>query len=122
MLEMKTLCSALEAKRPTVSNYIDLLEASHLIHRLWPFGYGKQVLRARSKVYLADAAIGPSVLLKGKALLEDAAGLARAVETAFFKHVFTRYYAGKRGVLVLERCEGPRGGHYRRPGRQARAL
>ena len=97
LLEMKTLCSALEAKRPTVSNYIDLLEASHLIHRLWPFGYGKQVLRARSKVYLADAAIGPSVLLKGKALLEDAAGLARAVETAIFKHVFTRYYAGNVG-------------------------
>jgi uncharacterized protein len=33
------------------------------------------------------------VLLKGKALLEDADGLARAVETAFFKHVFTRYYS-----------------------------
>ena len=60
---------------------------------MWPFGYGKEVLRARSKIYLADAAIGPSVLLKGKSLLEDADGLARAVETAFFKHVFTRYYA-----------------------------
>jgi hypothetical protein len=58
-----------------------------------PFGYGKQVLRARPKIYLADAAIAPGVLLKGKALLEDADGLARAVETAFFKHVFTRYYA-----------------------------
>jgi uncharacterized protein len=32
------------------------------------------------------------VLLKGKALLEDADQLARAVETAFFKHVVTRYY------------------------------
>jgi predicted AAA+ superfamily ATPase len=93
LLDMQALCSALEAKRPTVSSYIDLLEATHLIHRLRPFGYGKQVLRARIKVYLADAAIGPSVLLKGKALLEDADGLARAVETAFFKHVFTRYYA-----------------------------
>jgi hypothetical protein len=39
------------------------------------------------------SAIAPSVLLKGKALLEDPDGLARAVETAFFKHVFTRYYA-----------------------------
>jgi predicted AAA+ superfamily ATPase len=93
LVDIKTLCSELAAKRPTVSNYIDLLEATHLIHRLWPFGYGKEVLRARSKIYLADAAIGPSVLLKGKSLLEDADGLARAVETAFFKHVFTRYYA-----------------------------
>jgi uncharacterized protein len=45
LLDLPALCSALEAKRPTVSSYIDLLEATHLIHRLRPFGYGKQVLR-----------------------------------------------------------------------------
>ena len=80
-------------KRPTVGSFIALLESTHLIHRLLPFGYDKQVLRARAKIYLADAAIAPSVLLKGKALLEDSDALNRAVETAFFKHVFTRYYA-----------------------------
>ncbi|MBI3850883.1 MAG: ATP-binding protein [Verrucomicrobia bacterium] len=93
LLSLPELCSSLQLKRPTVGSFIDLLETTHLIHRLLPFGYGKQVLRARAKIYLADAAIGPSVLLKGKALLEDADGLGRAVETAFFKHVFTRYYA-----------------------------
>jgi predicted AAA+ superfamily ATPase len=41
---------------------------------------------------MADAAIGPSVLSKGRALLTDDALLGRAVETAFFKHVFTRFY------------------------------
>jgi predicted AAA+ superfamily ATPase len=93
LLNLPELCDSLQLKRPTVSSFIDLLETTHLIHRLMPYGYGKQVLRARPKIYLADAAIGPSVLLKGKALLEDAAALGRAVETAFFKHVFTRYYA-----------------------------
>lgn len=93
LLDLAQLCAALELKRPTVSKFIELLESTHLICRLLPFGYGKQVLRARPKVYLADAAIAPSVLLKGKALLEDAAGLACAVETAFIKHVITRYYA-----------------------------
>jgi len=92
MLNLQELCSNLELKRPTVSNFIDLLESTHLIYRLMPFGYGKQVLRARPKVYLADPAIAPGVLLKGKALLEDPNALAKAVETAFFKHVFTRYY------------------------------
>ena len=48
-------------------------------------------MRGRPKVYLADAAIAPSTLLKGKSLLEDATALGRAVETAFFKHVFARY-------------------------------
>ena len=45
-----------------------------------------------SPIYLADAAIAGSVLLKGKALIEDRARLGAAVETAFFKHVFSHYY------------------------------
>jgi predicted AAA+ superfamily ATPase len=92
LLDLPQLCKVLQLKRPTVSNFISLLEGTYLIYRLLPFGYGKQVLRARPKIYLADAAIAPSVLLKGKTLLEDTDGLARAVETAFFKHVYSRYY------------------------------
>jgi uncharacterized protein len=92
LLEMMDLCKNLEVKKPTALNFISLLESTHLIHRLPPYGYGKEILRARYKVYLADAAIAPSVLMKGKAVLQDDATLGRAVETAFFKHVFTRYY------------------------------
>ena len=92
LLDLPQLCSRLQLKRPTVENFLNLFEASHLIHRLLPFGYGKAILRGRPKIYLADAAIAPSVLLKGKSLLEDASLLGHAVETAFFKHVFTRYY------------------------------
>lgn len=93
LLDIQQLCGSLQAKKPTVNNFISLLEATHLIHRLSPFGYGKEVLRGKHKVYLADAAIAPSVLLKGRALLEDDQALGVAVETAFFKHVYTRYYA-----------------------------
>jgi predicted AAA+ superfamily ATPase len=92
LLDMISLCKSLEVKKPTAQNFIAHLEAAHLIHRLPPHGYGKEILRGRHKVYLADAAIAPSVLLKGKAMLQDAAAVSRAVETAFFKHVFTRYY------------------------------
>jgi hypothetical protein len=92
LFDMQVLCKNLEVKKPTVTNFIALLEATHLIYRLMPFGYGKEILRAKPKIYLADAAIAPGVLLKGKGLLEDANALGQAVETAFFKHVFTRYY------------------------------
>lgn len=92
LLDMPTLCKNLEVKKPTANHFLSLLENTHLIHRLAPFGYGKEILRARYKVYLADAAIAPSVMLKGKSLLEDEAALGVAVETAFFKHVVTRYY------------------------------
>ena len=101
-LSLPELCNSLQLKHPTVSSFVELLQATHLIYRLLPFGYGKQVLRARPKIYLADAAIAPSVLLKGKSLLEDTDGLARAVETAFFKHVFTRYYARSVSFSILE--------------------
>jgi predicted AAA+ superfamily ATPase len=92
LLDMVDLCGNLEVKRPTAQHFIELLEATHLIYRLAPYGYGKDVLRARFKIYLADAAIAPAVMLKGKALLEDAAALGVATETAVFKHLFARYY------------------------------
>ncbi len=93
LLDVQELCRSLEVKKPTAMNFIELLEHTHLIYRLRPFGYGKEILRGKQKIYLADPAIAPSVLLRGKALLEDAAALGLAVETAFFKHVYTRYYA-----------------------------
>lgn len=90
---MPALCSNLEVKRPTAQHFIELLEATHLIYRLQPFGYGKEILRARYKIYLADAAISPAVLLKGKAVTENPTALGVATETAVFKHLFARYYS-----------------------------
>lgn len=93
LLDMSDLCSNLEVKRPTAQNFIELLQTAHLIYRLPPYGYGKDVLRARFKIYLADAAIAPAVMLKGKSILEDPAALGVATETAVFKHLFARYYS-----------------------------
>jgi len=117
LVDMQALCRDLELKKPTVNNFINLLESTHLIYKLPPFGYGKEILRARYKIYLADAAIAPSVLLKGTSLLEDPAALGLAVETAFFKHVFARYYSqsvgfsywrgkGDREVDIVAEVEG----------------
>ena len=92
ILDMSALCSNLSVKRPTAQNFIELLESVHLVKRLAPYGYGKEVLRGRSKVYLADASIAPAVLLRGKELLEDSVTLGQAVETAVFKHLVSRYY------------------------------
>lgn len=92
ILDMPTFCSNLGITKPTAKHFFELFEAAHLVYKLAPHGYGKEILRGRYKFYLADAAIAGSVLLKGNALLEDSARLGAAVETAFFKHVFTRYY------------------------------
>jgi hypothetical protein len=91
-LNLPDLCKQLELKRPTVESFIDVLEAAHLIYQLKPLGYGKEVLRGRRKVYLADPAIASSVLLRGRGLLEDETRLGQAVETAFFRHLYGPYY------------------------------
>lgn len=92
MLDMAELCRSLQVTKPTAANYLNLLEAAHLIRRLAPHGYGKEILRARHKVYLADPGIAPSVMLKGESLLENPAALGATVETAFVRHVVARYY------------------------------
>ncbi len=92
LLNMPDLCKNLEVKRPTAQSFIDLLEATHLIYRLPPHGYGKDVLRGKFKIYLADAAIPSAVMLRGKSMLDDDTAMGHAVETAVFKHLFARYY------------------------------
>lgn len=92
LLDITDLCANLQVKRPTAQHFIELLEATHMIYRLPPYGYGKDVLRARFKIYLADAAIAPAVMLKGKSMLEDPSALGMATETAVFKHLFAHYY------------------------------
>jgi predicted AAA+ superfamily ATPase len=41
---------------------------------------------------MADAAIAPAVLLKGKSMLDDPIALGVATETAVFKHLYARLY------------------------------
>lgn len=93
ILDIQTIAQQLDGvPKQTVVNFLDLFEATHLIYRLKPYGYGKEVLRGRDKVYLADAALPGAVTLQGRKLLERPERLGAAVETAFFKHVFTRFY------------------------------
>lgn len=91
LLDMTALSKNLEMTKSTVNNFLALLEAAHLIHRLPPHGYGKEILRARHKVYLADAAMASSVMLRGKSMLQDAALMGQAVETTLYTHLLSRY-------------------------------
>ncbi len=92
LLDMSALASNLQVSRATAQNFIDLLEATHLIYRLPRYGYGKEVLRGRYKIYLADAAIAPAVMLKGHSFIEDPEALGVATEASVLKHLFARHY------------------------------
>lgn len=85
--DLQTLSSNLGITKSTVQNFINLLEQTHLLYKLPPYGHGKQILRARYKLYLADPAIAPAILMKGKSILEDPKALGMSVETAVFSHL-----------------------------------
>lgn len=78
--------------RPTVENYIRYLESANLIYQSWPVDMaGKKVLKAKPKIYIADAAIRNAVLMD-ESLLTDSIEMGKVVETAVYKHVAAFYY------------------------------
>ena len=78
--------------RPTVENYIQYLESANLVYQSWPVDMaGKQVLRSKPKIYIADAAIRNAVLMDDS-LLTDPVEMGKIVETAVYKHVAAFYY------------------------------
>lgn len=121
LMDMQALCKDLELKKTTVNNFINLLESTHLIYKLPPFGYGKEILRARYKIYLADAAISPSVLLKGTSLLEDPVALGIAVETASLS-ISLPAIMPRAWVFPIGEASGIGGGYCRRSRREVDPL
>lgn len=78
--------------RTTVENYIQYLESANLIYQSWPVDMaGKKILKARPKVYIADAAIRNAVLMD-ETIITDSVGMGKVVETAIYKHVTAFYY------------------------------
>lgn len=66
--------------------------SANLIYQSWPVDMaGKRVLKAKPKIYNADAAIRNAVLMDD-ALLTDPVEMGKIVETAVYKHVAAFYY------------------------------
>jgi hypothetical protein len=59
LLDMVDLCANLQVKRPLHSTSSSCLKLPTSSIAWPPSGYGKDILRARFKVYLADAVIAP---------------------------------------------------------------
>lgn len=78
--------------RPTVESYIRYLESANLVYQSWPVDMdGKKPLKAKPKIYIADAAIRNAVLMNTD-VLTDPTEMGKIVETAVYKHVASFYY------------------------------
>ena len=93
IVSIETIAKELNGvSRPTVENYIQYLESANLIYQSWPVDMaGKKVLKAKPKIYIADAAIRNAVLMDDS-LLTDPIEMGKIVETAVYKHVAAFYY------------------------------
>ena len=88
----------------TVSNYMEYLEQANLIYISYPVQIaGKKILKAKPKVYIADAAIRNAVLMLDQ-VLTDPEEMGIMVETSVFKHLTTFYHQVNTSV-----------GYYRQP-------
>ena len=94
ILEVAKVAKALEVSPSTISKHVGFLEQAGLIYVLPPIRIGgKKVLKARNKIYLADAALRSSVLLRGHSVLSNPEELGMIVETAVLRHLISYHYA-----------------------------
>ncbi len=93
ILAHQACARALGTTTVTVANHLALLEQANLVYRLPPSGLaGKQVLKARNKYYLVDAALRNAVLLKGEDIFTNAGEMGTIVETTVLRHLFAYHY------------------------------
>ena len=93
ILAHQTCAKELGTTTTTVANHLTLLEQANLIYRLPPSVLGgKQVLKARNKYYLVDAALRNAVLLRGEEILNNPEEMGTIVETTVLRHLYAYYY------------------------------
>ena len=87
--------------RPTVENYVNYLESANLIYQSWPVEMGgHKILKAKPKIYIADAAIRNAVLMDDD-VLTNPIELGKMVETAVYKHVAAFYYQHGSDIIAV---------------------
>ncbi|WP_127581328.1 ATP-binding protein [Paenibacillus koleovorans] len=88
-----TIAKEVGISRQTVANYMEFLEQANLIYTSQPTELsGKKILKAKPKVYLADAAIRNAVLMIGEEVLTDPLEMGMIIETAIYKHIHSFTY------------------------------
>ena len=90
----------------TVSNYIQFLERANLIYISNQVNLdGKKVLKAKPKIYIADAAIRNAVLMLDNVLV-DPEEMGVMVETSVYKHLVAFYYLNRTSVGYYRKTGG----------------
>jgi predicted AAA+ superfamily ATPase len=106
IINITTMCKELDdMNKTTLTSYIQFLKESNLIYISDPIGVdGKGILKGRSKIYVADAAIRNAVLML-EDVITNPEEMGVMVETAVYKHIAAFYYTTKARVGYYRRVK-----------------
>ncbi|HYE81670.1 MAG TPA: ATP-binding protein [Clostridia bacterium] len=106
IINITTMSKELDGmNKSTVMSYIEFLKESNLIYISDPVGVdGKGILKGRSKIYIADAAIRNAVLML-EDVITNQEEMGIMVETAVYKHVAAFYYTTNAQVGYYRRVK-----------------
>ena len=98
IIAMDTIAKELDGvSRQTVKEYIQYLESANLIYTSYPVDMnGKQALKSKPKIYIADAAIRNAVLMQ-EDVFADPEEMGIIAETSVYKHLADFYHQTKIG-------------------------
>jgi predicted AAA+ superfamily ATPase len=92
IINQETISKELGISRPTVTNYLTILEQANLIYVSRPVNIeGKKVLRGKPKVYVTDVALRNAVLMLDEKVLADPNEMGTIIETIAYKHITSFY-------------------------------
>ena len=99
IINITTMCKELDdMNKSTLTSYIQFLKEANLIYISDPVGVdGKGILKGRSKIYVADAAIRNAVLML-EDVITNPEEMGIMVETAVYKHIAAFYYTSNAQV------------------------
>jgi len=106
IINVTTMCKELDdMNKTTLTSYIQFLKEANLIYISDPVSVdGKGVLKGRSKIYVADAAIRNAVLMLEN-IITDPEEMGIMVETAVYKHIAAFYYTSNAQVGYFRRVK-----------------
>ncbi|KUO77449.1 MAG: AAA family ATPase [Clostridia bacterium BRH_c25] len=106
IINITTMSKELDGmNKSTLASYIEFLKESNLIYISDPVGVdGKGILKGRSKIYIADAAIRNAVLML-EDVITNQEEMGIMVETAVYKHVAAFYYTTNARVGYYRRVK-----------------
>ena len=105
-VDLPHISKQLDIPKNSIRKYLELLESIHLLYRIPPFAYGKEVLRGKVKILLANSTLSLPLSGDRHAIFENRNFVLQTIEGCIYRHLFYRRPTG--GPLFSYWQKGPK--------------